>query len=314
MTAFSYAGMISSTDDFYLLSSGLAIMETTLNVIDNDAYEEVANNKYMPVSWMRAMVANRLSTTAEEWVATFNKKSSETYSCTWMVLDMNKVKESVGQDNLAKGSLVVLETLPGFHKSEDMSAHISSTTYFASYNIPYFCETRKYGKYTQAGENRPDCGIPQGSFCNAEECRCFYSYDSSGRGCQSRNMHDSITNVETMKIFMRHNDFLGSSSCDHGGEAQISGRYDVNPTCSSYHLYNGAIDAKVSSFATMNGVDNQPGWSLAAYVINGPTSSEGQTPFEWGSVSQASHPHYGMPDKWDFTWEILSPHHLVVEL
>ena len=53
----SYAGMISSTDDWYLLSSGLVVMETTLNVIDRSAYAHVDKNKFNPVSWMRVMVA-----------------------------------------------------------------------------------------------------------------------------------------------------------------------------------------------------------------------------------------------------------------
>ena len=34
----SYGGMLVSTDDFYVLGSGLAMVQTSLNVLDRSAY------------------------------------------------------------------------------------------------------------------------------------------------------------------------------------------------------------------------------------------------------------------------------------
>ena len=65
----SYPGSLSSIDDWYMTSYGLAATETT-NSFNNDAL----NAYVLPQSvseFMRAMVANFVSTTAPEWVQNF---------------------------------------------------------------------------------------------------------------------------------------------------------------------------------------------------------------------------------------------------
>lgn len=55
----SRPGDLESKDDFYLLSSGLAVVETSLGNFNKDNYK-LLNPKSVP-TWIRHLVANRLA-------------------------------------------------------------------------------------------------------------------------------------------------------------------------------------------------------------------------------------------------------------
>lgn len=59
-----YPGVISSTDDFYILDSGMVVMETTNNVFNHSLYDGVKPQSAL--SWQRVRVANML---AGQWLA-----------------------------------------------------------------------------------------------------------------------------------------------------------------------------------------------------------------------------------------------------
>jgi hypothetical protein len=64
VTFSSYPGLISSSDDYYITDKKLFITETTLEVIDMNAYKKVKNsNNYIP-NFMRINSATFFSQTA----------------------------------------------------------------------------------------------------------------------------------------------------------------------------------------------------------------------------------------------------------
>merc|ERR1719191_2460582 len=111
----SYPGCVSSTDDYYLMDSGLAVTETTLNIPRQVHYQPTGT---MP-DFMRIMVANRVTSSAQDWANSMTDSATGTYSSQWMILDYKKYQK--GQD-LGDGAFVVLEQAPGVSHSEDMTA------------------------------------------------------------------------------------------------------------------------------------------------------------------------------------------------
>ena len=73
----SYPGFLYSGDDYYLLSSGLVVIETTLSVYDTSIYKYLTPSSLF--TWMRTLLSNRLSKTAKEWCLNFKNYNSGTY-------------------------------------------------------------------------------------------------------------------------------------------------------------------------------------------------------------------------------------------
>ncbi|KAH7977051.1 hypothetical protein HPB52_023233 [Rhipicephalus sanguineus] len=77
ITMSSYPGKLVSSDDFYLTSAGLAVMETSIENSNPDLWL-LLDPEAAPLTWVRAMVATRLATSGREWVDIFAKKNSGT--------------------------------------------------------------------------------------------------------------------------------------------------------------------------------------------------------------------------------------------
>ncbi|KAL1444137.1 hypothetical protein MTO96_030034 [Rhipicephalus appendiculatus] len=129
----SYPGRIFSGDDFYLISSGLATMETTLGNENDDLYRTVKPESVL--AFIRNVVANRLAENGQEWTDIFSWYNSGTYNNQWMVLDYNKFTPG---KHLEDGLLHVLEQLPQYVNVTDATDTLRNQTYWASYNVPYF--------------------------------------------------------------------------------------------------------------------------------------------------------------------------------
>ncbi|RHZ28446.1 hypothetical protein DYB31_015412 [Aphanomyces astaci] len=128
----SSPGYLSSVDDWYLLDSGLGVMETT-----NGNYNATLAAMISPdscLSWVRTKVANALAVDGPSWTVYFGAYNSGTYNNQWMVLDTSRFADGA----LLPHGLTLLEQLPGEIMVQDVSNVVNTQGYWASYNIPYF--------------------------------------------------------------------------------------------------------------------------------------------------------------------------------
>jgi len=90
VTYSSYAGVISSTDDYYLVNKKLVVMETTLEILNERLYSKVLpSSSYIP-DFMRILISNRNSNDGKTWIGWMNYINSGTYNSQWMIIDMEK--------------------------------------------------------------------------------------------------------------------------------------------------------------------------------------------------------------------------------
>jgi hypothetical protein len=74
----SYPGSIFSGDDFYVLSSGMVVQETTIG------FDNPELNKFIQptavLEWLRNVIANRLASSGAEWTGIYSQFNSGTYN------------------------------------------------------------------------------------------------------------------------------------------------------------------------------------------------------------------------------------------
>jgi hypothetical protein len=61
----SYPGSLVSQDDFYVLDSGMVMLQTTNGILNQTLYEQVTSNSLL--AWQRVRIANQLSTDGKTW-------------------------------------------------------------------------------------------------------------------------------------------------------------------------------------------------------------------------------------------------------
>ncbi|NXE38537.1 PLBLB protein, partial [Ptilorrhoa leucosticta] len=127
----SYPGTIFSVDDFYILSSGLVTLETTIGN-NNPALWKYLDPRGSVLEWLRNIVANRLARSGPEWAAVFRRFNSGTYNNQWMVVDYKAF--TPGRASPAPGVLTVLEQIPGLVVVADQTELLYQQGYWASYN------------------------------------------------------------------------------------------------------------------------------------------------------------------------------------
>jgi len=133
----SYPGIIYSVDDFYLLSSGLTVLETTIFNHNSSLWKYVVADKVV-FEFLRNTVANRLARSGREWTELFARFNSGTYNNQFMIIDYKKYQKGTAPSNLANDVLWVIEQMPGFTQSADVTGVLRSQQYWPSYNCPYF--------------------------------------------------------------------------------------------------------------------------------------------------------------------------------
>ena len=67
-------GFLESLDDFYLMSNGLIMLQTTNNVFNMTLYDLVVPQS-VP-AWIRVRVANQMSEKSSDWGAWLNMSNS----------------------------------------------------------------------------------------------------------------------------------------------------------------------------------------------------------------------------------------------
>ena len=284
----AYPGRFTSGDDFYITSARLAIMETTIAI-----WDESLNKNIKPQSvlqWARSALAYRLASTAEEWVYYYSLYNSGLYNNQWMVFDYNKFHKGEGMDD---GAFWIFEQIPGGGHAGDMTWYLRNTTYWASYNIPYFKDI--YNK----------CGYP----AKVEEWEPkAMSWELGARAQIFRRDHSKVVDLASMARMMRYNDYqhdpISSCNCTppYTSQYTISSRSDLHDKEGVYPFPALAFrdhmgtDVKITGAALLDD-------HLGAAIICGPTYDQ-QPVFDWRTTALGPLPHDDQPERWDFPFYI----------
>lgn len=298
----SSPGMLSSVDDFYINrgTTYSAVMETSLDIYENDLLD-----KLQPLSvlaWMRTITANFLATGGDDWVKVFSTHASGTYSNQWMILDLNKF--SAGQKPQA-GFLTVLEEMPGYIHWEDMTDYITKSSYWPSYNNPYFQDIADISGQTD--------------LCASDDMFC---YDTDPRGQIFAAHQANIQTAEDFEKMLGYNHYETDPISQNNSCHAISCRMDLQPNVTLRYPF-GAIDAKMSSYslalpATADAITDYDHEYYGALSIPMVKSRFGMThdtqePFCWDKFKDKTDirgkpfNHYGHPECFDYDWITLPP-------
>lgn len=286
----SYPGMIFSSDDFYVLDSGLVLLETTLNILNEKLYS-LSDPQSTVMAWIRNIIANRLASNGAEWAGLFAHYNSGTYNNQWMIVDYNRFDPNA--KTLKPGTLTLFEQIPGFTKSMDVTSVLQKERYWASYNRPFFAETNARSMFEHFA-------TAEG---NTQQEKELFTYAQCPRARLFAREAPDVNDLEDLKEVLRLNRYeMDPISAGCPGNA-IAARYDLKPVgtadatakCEVTALRaNGATDAKVTNYALAQ--------KLQAYAVAGPTDDDCE-PFDW-SKTKFKKPA-GQPDVFDFDWKLM---------
>lgn len=279
----SYPGMLWSMDDFYTISSGLFVTETSIANFNKDLWGKISpkNSLYTGV---RVMVANRLAHDGREWTKLFTLFNSGTYNNQWMVLNYNLFEP---ERPIQEGLLWISEQLPGLVVSKDVTSVLNETGYWASYNIPYTNDV-----YQLSGVNKMQSKYGD-----------YYSYDKCPRAQIFARDQTKVQDLDSAMQLMRYNDYqndpLSKCNCTPPYSAinAISARCDLNPEDGKYpfpslgHRPMGGTDMKLT---------NLDMFLLQQFVAIGGPTYDPLPPFQWSKSSVSKLRHFGQPDKFQF--------------
>ncbi|KAK7477434.1 hypothetical protein BaRGS_00031336 [Batillaria attramentaria] len=280
----SYPGTLMSGDDYYMLSSGMVSMETTIGNNNPDLWKYVQPESVL--EGIRSVVANRISKSGDEWAKTFSFINSGTYNNEWMIVDYKRF--SPGAKTLVPGLLTVLDQIPGTIKYADLTDLLASQQYFPSYNVAYF----------------PEIFNMSGNQAMVEKFGDWFTYSKTPRALIFARDQQWVYDIKSMTKLMRFNDFkedpLAQCNCTppYSGENAISARSDLNPANGTYpfgalgHRQHGGIDMKLTSSKMFR--------SLSMVAVGGPTWDE-NPPFQWSKSDFVNLSHVGQPDLWKFS-------------
>jgi len=260
--------LLCSTDDFYIMSSGLVVVETT-----NEIYNQLLYHLVKPESvltWVRSPVVSRMTNSGTDWTQLFSRENSGTYNNQWIVVDYNKFTPGFP---LLDQTVMIIETLPNLTEINDVTEFVRSG-YWESYNVPYSEIIFNISGYPKEVE---------------QQGRSF-TYDANWRANIFRRQAGGIETFQDVEYFIRFNDYLNDSLTQYNPGNSIASRFDLvkNPHNS---LAYGAIDAKVTNYDLSK--------NLMAAVIDGPTN-QGIPSFSWANWKNCL--HAGQPEVFDFEW------------
>ncbi|CAG2104670.1 unnamed protein product [Medioppia subpectinata] len=282
----SYPGIIFSIDDYYLISSGLLVLETSIGNYNNSLWPKVVADKVV-FEFIRNTVANRMARTGKEWSQIFAKFNSGTYNNQFMIIDYNKFEKGVKPSDLANDVLWIVEQIPGYIESADVTHVLREQHYWPSYNVPYFKSIYDMSDYTSQYIKYGD----------------FFSYEKTARALIFRRDQNKVTDLDSLYKLMRYNDFkndpLSRCNCSppYTAEYAIAARCDLNDPNGRYPIdslgfrSHGAIDVKLT---------NSDLFSRLEMIANSGPSYEEQPPFQWSNTRIVGVLHSGQPDTFKF--------------
>jgi len=265
----SYPGSLVSQDDFYIMSSGLVMLQTTNGILNATLYDQVTPNALL--AWQRVKLANQLADSGKMWCETISNFNSGTYNNQYMIIDTNKFNPG---KPLEDGFFWVAEQIPGQIEFAELT-NIVKFGYWPSYNVPYFPDIWTKSGYGRYGDQM--------------------THELAPRAQIFRRDQSTVTNLQTFKSIMRYNNFKNDPYSNGDPGKAICSRFDLDPTRPSP---GGCYDTKVTSFKLAQ--------SLASHAINGPTTAHFMPAFEWNDQFNST-THLGQPKKWAFTFEAMAP-------
>ncbi|RLW00101.1 hypothetical protein DV515_00009009, partial [Chloebia gouldiae] len=304
----SYPGFLVSLDDFYILGSGLVMLQTTNSVFNETLIKQVVPESLL--AWQRVRIANMMANDGKTWAETFSKCNSGTYNNQYMVLDLKKVKL---QRSLDDGALYIVEQIPTLVEYSDQTnvlrkdkeadrhpqalaletlqchhgsailvqrvqAWQASAGYWPSYNIPFHEKIYNLSGYASY----------------VVKYGMDFSYELAPRAKIFRRDQGKVTNLESMKYIMRYNNYQHDPYAEHNPCNTICCREDLNP---SLPVPAGCYDSKVSDFRLAA--------AFTASAINGPPVQGGLPVFSWRRFNRTR--HQGLPESYNFDFVTMRP-------
>jgi len=275
-----YGGTLASIDDFYTTSQDLVITETSFSTLNMTMYEYVQVESLL--YWVRTLVANRLATSASEWVNLFAQYNSGTYNNQWIVLDMKKFTP---YQDLLPETLMIAEQFPGVVGIKDRTKELQYG-YWPSYNIPSIPELYVISGNQEAAET-------QGYQMNDYE-RCV-------RAQIFRRDQSNVVDMDSFKYIMQYNQYETDVVSQGNPTYTIAARGDLCNEAQGGAMCFGAIDAKVTSASYMKRQNGR----VDAY--SGPSPQQGPFDVLTTNATMMCTPHFGQPVVWNFSFVEMHP-------
>lgn len=275
-----YPGTLASVDDYYVTDTGLSIIETTVDIMNQSIYD----GNVVPQSvlyWVRVMVASRMAATGEQWTQLFAEYNSGTYNNQWLVLDLKLFNPG---EPLVPKTFFIAEQIPGMVGIRDRTTTLQYG-YWPSYNLFSIPEIAAAAGYVNASANfGPE----------------MFDYSTCVRAQIFRRDQSNVFDMPAFMQIMQYNAYRTDPISKGDPYYAIASRLDLEPASNNPQCF-GAIDAKVSSWSMYF-----TGRESMAYC--GPTPQ--QTTFELNNATSAlggCSPFNGIPDKFNFLWVHFKP-------
>ena len=273
MSFSSYPGSLESQDDFYIMDSHLAVIQTTNSIFNTTLYEKITPHSLF--SWQRVRIANSMANGGRQWASVFQKYNSGTYNNQYMVVDLNKFRQG---ELLMDDLLWVIEQIPGYVDSKDVT-EVLRNGYWASWNVPYFKKIYQMSGYpTFVSQHGLD-----------------FSYQMAPRAEIFRRDSQKVKDFSSLKWMMRYNEYKVDRFSEKSPMDTICARGDLNK---GHPVYFGCSDTKVSSY--------KRALRLLAEAVNGPTTQD-EPPFRWSQQKAVNVKHEGQPDEFNFGFKRMDP-------
>lgn len=268
----SYPGFLMSLDDFYLLGSGLVMVQTTNGIYNHSLFKLVTPQSLL--AWQRVRVSNMMARDGKEWASVFSKYNSGTYNNQYMVVDLNKIHL---QQDIEEGALFIIEQIPGLVEFSDQTS-VLRRGYWPSYNIPF--HERIYAR----------SGYP----AMRERFGMEYSYDLCPRAKIFRRDQGSVRDLASLRRIMRYNEYQADPYSEGDACKTICCRGDLKK---DRPVPGGCYDTKVTDFKLAQ--------KFISEAVNGPTVQGGLPAFSWREFSETR--HAGLPESYNFTFLTMQP-------
>ncbi|KAF6121026.1 phospholipase B domain containing 1 [Phyllostomus discolor] len=268
----SYPGFLVSLDDFYILSSGLVLLQTTNSVYNKTLLKLVTPQSLL--AWQRVRVANMMASDGRQWAEIFSKYNSGTYNNQYMVLDLKKVKP---KHSLDAGTLYIVEQIPSYVEYSEQT-DVLRKGYWPSYNIPFHEKIYNWSGYPML----------------VQKLGLDYSYDLAPRAKIFRRDQGRVTDMASMKYIMRYNNYTEDPYSKGDPCNTICCREDLNSVDPSP---GGCYDTKVADLYLAS--------EYTAHAISGPTVQGGLPVFHWTRFNKTL--HEGMPEAYNFDFITMKP-------